>query len=147
MANFGNDLAAHPFKGDVEAIRAEATQRLYSRILASPLPQASQGAAGGRAARRAAGCQLPHLGAGLPRGGMVCPPVSALLTLLVSLTASRLTARCPRPRLQGPAPYVGELIFDYLKHHGHWQTAHAVNRDVLGGSMEVRRGPGAPPPP
>lgn len=42
MANFGNDLAANPFKGDVEAIRAEATQRLHSRILASPLPQSSE---------------------------------------------------------------------------------------------------------
>lgn len=38
MANFGVDLELHPFKGDVEAIRDEATQRLYSRILATRLP-------------------------------------------------------------------------------------------------------------
>jgi hypothetical protein len=31
----------------------------------------------------------------------------------------------------------GELIFNYLRHNGHWETAAAVGRDVLGGAVEV----------
>ena len=33
---------------------------------------------------------------------------------------------------------VGQLVFDYLCHYGHWETAAAVGRDVLGGAVEVR---------
>ena len=34
---------------------------------------------------------------------------------------------------------IGELVFGYLQHHGHWDTAAAVARDVLGGSAAVRQ--------
>ena len=32
---------------------------------------------------------------------------------------------------------MGELVFGYLQHHGHWETAAAVGRDVLGGAVSV----------
>ena len=32
---------------------------------------------------------------------------------------------------------LGELVFGYLQHHGHWETAAAVGRDVLGGAVSV----------
>lgn len=31
----------------------------------------------------------------------------------------------------------GELVFGYLQHHGYWDTAAAVARDVLGGAAAV----------
>eukprot|EP00887_Chlorella_sp_A99_P006148 scaffold22.g6148.t1 len=42
VANFGTDLAAHPFRGDVARIREEATQRLHARLLAQRLPPAGK---------------------------------------------------------------------------------------------------------
>ncbi|GAB4824065.1 hypothetical protein N2152v2_011111 [Parachlorella kessleri] len=78
-ANFGVDLARKPFKADMAAIRKEAEQRLYSRILHLQLP-ASKGQS---------------------------------------------------------SDLVGQLVFDYLCHYGHWETAAAVGRDVLGGAVEV----------
>lgn len=42
LANFGADLAAHPFHGDYDAILHEATQQLHARILATRLPQAGK---------------------------------------------------------------------------------------------------------
>ncbi|KAL4429173.1 hypothetical protein ABPG77_010152 [Micractinium sp. CCAP 211/92] len=80
MANFGSDLAARPFRGDLAWIKAEATQRLYSRILAAPVPR--------------------------------CAKVQNV---------------------------IGELVFGYLRHHGHWDTAAAVARDVLGGAVAVEQ--------
>ena len=32
---------------------------------------------------------------------------------------------------------MGELVFGYLQHHGYWETAAAVARDVLGGAAIV----------
>ena len=32
---------------------------------------------------------------------------------------------------------MGELVYGYLQHHGHWETAAAVGRDVLGGAVSV----------
>jgi Ran-binding protein 9/10 len=78
IANFGSDLEAHPFRGDFDALRREATQKLYSRILATTVPQSSKS-----------------------------------------------------------QDVVGELVFEYLKHHGHWESAAAVAKDVLGGASEV----------
>ena len=78
VANFGTDLVNHPFKGDVEGLRREATQELYAQILATAVPSVSKS-----------------------------------------------------------QDVLGELVFEYLKHHGHWESAAAVARDVLGGSAEV----------
>jgi hypothetical protein len=36
---------------------------------------------------------------------------------------------------------VGQLVFDYLCQYGHWETAAAVGRDVLGGAVEVSGSP------
>ncbi|KAL4443421.1 hypothetical protein ABPG75_011158 [Micractinium tetrahymenae] len=80
LANFGTDLAARPFRGDLAWIKAEATQRLYSRILATPVPR--------------------------------CAKVQNV---------------------------IGELVFGYLRHHGHWDTAAAVARDLLGGAVSVEQ--------
>lgn len=38
--------------------------------------------------------------------------------------------------LQGQS-VIGELVFGYLRHQGHWDTAAAVARDVLGGGVAV----------
>lgn len=38
--------------------------------------------------------------------------------------------------LQGRS-ITGELVFGYLAHQGHWDTAAAVARDVLGGTVAV----------
>lgn len=46
-ANFGTDLAARPFKGDLAWIKAEATQRLYASILHTPVPRGAKVRAGG----------------------------------------------------------------------------------------------------
>ncbi|PSC72505.1 Ran-binding 10 [Micractinium conductrix] len=78
VANFGTDLAARPFRGDLAWIRAEATQRLYSSILSTSVPRGSKGQS-----------------------------------------------------------VIGELVFGYLRHQGHWDTAAAVARDVLGGGVAV----------
>lgn len=78
VANFGGDLVGNPFRGDVEALRREATARLYRRVLATAVPRARKG-----------------------------------------------------------QDVLGELVFEYLKHHGHWEAAAAVARDVLGGGSEV----------
>jgi hypothetical protein len=48
VANFGTDLAARPFKGDLGWIRAEASQRLHSVVLATPLPRAHKVGGWGR---------------------------------------------------------------------------------------------------
>ncbi|EFN58155.1 hypothetical protein CHLNCDRAFT_34313, partial [Chlorella variabilis] len=80
VANFGTDLAARPFKGDLAWIKAEASQRLYSSVLSTTVPRSSKG-----------------------------------------------------------QNVIGELVFGYLQHHGHWDTAAAVARDVLGGSAAVRQ--------
>jgi Ran-binding protein 9/10 len=32
---------------------------------------------------------------------------------------------------------IGEILFDYLKHHGYWESASAVARDILGGTVQV----------
>lgn len=45
-------------------------------------------------------------------------------------------ARCPAYMLQGRS-ITGELVFGYLAHQGHWDTAAAVARDVLGGAVAV----------
>ena len=34
---------------------------------------------------------------------------------------------------------VGELVFHYLSHHGYWESAAAVARDVLGGKVDVSK--------
>lgn len=78
LANFGSDLTAHPFRGDIEAIRKSASDRLYAKILATVVPKASKS-----------------------------------------------------------QDVVGELVFNYLTHHGHWDTAASVARDVLGGTTSV----------
>ncbi|KAI3427988.1 hypothetical protein D9Q98_006376 [Chlorella vulgaris] len=78
VANFGCDLATRPFKGDVEWLKQEALQRLYSSILAAPIPRAGK-----------------------------------------------------------DQNVTGELVFGYLQHHGYWDTAAAVARDVLGGAAAV----------
>ena len=78
IANFGTDLVSNPFKGDFDALRREATQKLYAQILATPVPRTSKS-----------------------------------------------------------QDVLGELVFEYLKHHGHWESAAAVARDVLGGASEV----------
>ena len=65
VANFGNDLAARPFRGDPAWVRQEATQRLYSTILATPLPRSSPkvgGRVAGRAGGRAGGGRQPEAG-------------------------------------------------------------------------------------
>ena len=79
IVNFGADVEAKPFRGDVAALRKEATQKLYARILAMTVPQASKRS----------------------------------------------------------EDVVGHLVFEYLKHHGHWDSAAAVSKDVLGGATEV----------
>jgi hypothetical protein len=40
------------------------------------------------------------------------------------------------PCLQGQHA-AGELVFGYLQHHGYWDSAAAVARDVLGGAVAV----------
>ena len=78
MANFGTDLEARPFKGDLDAIWREATDRLYAKVLATAVPKAHKS-----------------------------------------------------------QDVVGELVFRYLTHHGHWESAAAVARDMLGGGAAV----------
>jgi hypothetical protein len=43
---------------------------------------------------------------------------------------------CNFTSAQSPS-LVGELVFGYLRHHGHWDSAAAVARDVLGGAVAV----------
>ncbi|KAK9820291.1 hypothetical protein WJX72_008659 [[Myrmecia] bisecta] len=74
VANFG----ATPFRGNRDAILAEASQRIQARIEAVPLPRSGKAAS-----------------------------------------------------------VLGELIFNHLTHHGHWETAAAVAHDMLGNTMEV----------
>lgn len=81
VANFGDNLNEVPFKGDLEAIVRQATDKLYARILATAVPRANKS-----------------------------------------------------------QDLVGELVFEYLTHHGHWDTAAAVAKDVLGGAVTVPEG-------
>lgn len=91
VANFGTDLHSRPFRGDVETLRREAQQRLYSKILATSIPKMSS---------------------------------KILNSLNVSVG-------------QMQEDIVGRLIFNYLTHHGYWDSAEAVARDVLGGGAEI----------
>lgn len=50
-----------------------------------------------------------------------------------SLTVSVATL----PLLPQGRSITGELVFGYLAHQGHWDTAAAVARDVLGGTVAV----------
>ena len=60
---------------------------------------------------------------------------------------TRMPTSCLHPRLTTPAAplwvppqgrsITGELVFGYLAHQGHWDTAAAVARDVLGGAVAV----------
>lgn len=77
-ANFGLNLVGKPYRGDVEAIKQEAINKLHSHILSVKLPG-----------------QRSNI--------------------------------------------VGELIFDYLKQNGYWQTAIAVGNDVLDGRKQVSK--------
>lgn len=43
----------------------------------------------------------------------------------------------PFPKARKNQDVLGELVFHYLSHHGHWETATAVARDVLGGCVDV----------
>lgn len=78
VANFGTNINANPFKGDYEGLKRDASLKLYSTILNTPLPKPS----------------TSH-------------------------------------------DVIGELVFGYLMHHGHWESATAVAKDVLGGGAEV----------
>lgn len=92
VANFGTDLHSRPFRGDIEMLRREAQQRLYSKILATSL-------------------NVPKMG---------------------------VKGSSSQNALPGQAQnIVGHLIFQYLTHHGYWDSAAAVARDVLGGGAEI----------
>lgn len=59
-----------------------------------------------------------------------CLPLNSVPTALPIW----LLHSCPLP--QGRS-ITGELVFGYLAHQGHWDTAAAVARDVLGGTVAV----------
>ncbi|KAK9834310.1 hypothetical protein WJX81_005519 [Elliptochloris bilobata] len=59
---------------------------------------------------------------------------------MVAECRERLTERVlatPLPGRGKAGSLLGELVFGYLQHHGHWETAAAVGRDVLGGAVSV----------
>lgn len=40
-------------------------------------------------------------------------------------------------KIPGSSDIIAELVFDYLKHHGYWETAQAVGEDVLKGRNQI----------
>ena len=104
----------------------------------SPAAQQPKGARG-----RVGGRQL----AGWLEAGQLCthglaPAVTAAAPSCTPLHLPATSA--PAPCLHTPAQSplqgqqaAGELVFGYLQHHGYWDSAATVARDVLGGAVAV----------
>lgn len=108
-ANFGADLAARPFRGDVAWIKAEAAQRLYSSILHTTVPRGAKASAGWLAGTAPRGWHAVRSCSGPP--GIRVPGWRR--------PACRWRSCSPHamPCLQGQG-VTGELVFGYLQHHG-----------------------------